>query len=125
MSPRPPRPGASVRGSETGRPIMALFDLIGRRWTLRVLWELSQTVEPPTFRDLQERCADMSSSVLSTRLRELRDARLVDVAPKGYQLTDLGESLLRSLQPVSEWATLWAAELTSPGTADRPRPRAS
>jgi DNA-binding HxlR family transcriptional regulator len=114
-----------VRGSETGRPIMALFDLIGRRWTLRVLWELSQTVEPPTFRDLQERCADMSSSVLSTRLRELRDARLVDVAPKGYQLTDLGESLLRCLQPVSEWATLWAAELRSPGTADRPRPRAS
>ena len=104
---------------------MALFDLIGRRWMLRVLWELSQTVEPPTFRDLQERCADMSSSVLSTRLRELRDARLVEAAPKGYRLTDLGESLLRSLQPVSEWATLWAAELRSPGTADHPRPRAS
>jgi DNA-binding HxlR family transcriptional regulator len=104
---------------------MALFDLIGRRWTLRVLWELSQTAEPPTFRELQERCADMSSSVLSTRLRELRDAQLVDVAPKGYRLTGLGESLLRSLQPVSEWATVWAAELRSPGTAGRRRPRAS
>jgi DNA-binding HxlR family transcriptional regulator len=105
---------------------MALFDLIGRRWTLRVLWELSQTAEPPTFRDLQERCADMSSSVLSVRLRELRDAQLVDVAPKGgYRLTDLGESLLRSLKPVSEWATVWAAELRSPGTAGRRRPQAS
>ena len=90
---------------------MALFDLIGRRWTLRVLWELSQAAEPPTFRDLQERCADMSSSVLSARLRELRNAQLVDTARKGDRLTDLGESLLRSLQPVSEWATVWAAEL--------------
>jgi DNA-binding HxlR family transcriptional regulator len=104
---------------------MALFDLIGRRWTLRVLWELSQTTEPPTFRELQERCADMSSSVLSTRLHELRDAQLVDVAPKGYRLTDLGQSLLRSLQPVSEWATGWAAELRSPGTAGRRRPQVS
>jgi len=111
MTGRVPRPGSPVRGSETGRPVMALFDLIGRRWTLRVLWELSQTAEPPTFRDLQERCADMSSSVLSVRLRELRDAQLVDVAPKGYRLTDLGESLLHSLQPVSRWATGWAAEL--------------
>jgi DNA-binding HxlR family transcriptional regulator len=90
---------------------MALFDLIGRRWTLRVLWELSQAAQPPTFRDLQERCADMSSSVLAARLRELRDAQLVAAAPKGYRLTDLGEALLRSLQPVSRWATLWAAEL--------------
>ena len=30
----------SVRGSRTGRPIMALLDLLGRRWTLRILWEL-------------------------------------------------------------------------------------
>jgi DNA-binding HxlR family transcriptional regulator len=53
----------------------------------------------------------MSSSVLSARLRELRDAQLVDIAPRGYRLTDLGESLLQSLQPVSRWATRWAAEL--------------
>jgi hypothetical protein len=33
-----PLPGRAVRGSTTGRPIMALFDLIGRRWTLRVIW---------------------------------------------------------------------------------------
>ena len=30
----------SVRGSRTGRPIMALLDLLGRRWSLRILWEL-------------------------------------------------------------------------------------
>ena len=26
----------SVRGSRTGRPIMALLDLLGRRWSLRI-----------------------------------------------------------------------------------------
>ncbi|HJV56497.1 MAG TPA: transcriptional regulator, partial [Methylomirabilota bacterium] len=35
-----PRPGWPVRGSRTGRPIMALMDLLGRRWALRVIWEL-------------------------------------------------------------------------------------
>ncbi len=114
-----PRPGTPVRGSETGRPVMALFDLLGRRWTLRVLWELSQAADPPTFRELQERCAAMSSSVLSARLGELRDAQLVDVAPKGYRLTELGESLLRALQPVSRWATRWAEELADDDGPER------
>ena len=35
-----PVPGTPVRGSRTGRPLMATFDLLGRRWMLRVLWEL-------------------------------------------------------------------------------------
>ena len=28
-----------VRGSRTGRPIMVVLDVLGRRWALRVLWE--------------------------------------------------------------------------------------
>ena len=35
-----PRPGRRVRGSRSGRPIMAALDLLGRRWALRILWEL-------------------------------------------------------------------------------------
>ena len=35
-----PKPGTRVRGSRTGRPIMAALDLLGRRWALRILWEL-------------------------------------------------------------------------------------
>ncbi|WP_372509512.1 winged helix-turn-helix transcriptional regulator [Streptomyces humicola] len=41
---------------------MAALDLLGRRWTLRILWELSQA--PAGFRELQRRCEGMSSSVL-------------------------------------------------------------
>ena len=40
MAARLPRPGVPVRGSATGRPLMAAMDLLGRRWALRILWEL-------------------------------------------------------------------------------------
>lgn len=79
-----PLPGQSVRGSATGRPIMALLDLLGRRWVLRIIWELHRAGrEPLTFRALQARCHGMSSSVLSRRLGELRQGRLVEKAPRG------------------------------------------
>jgi DNA-binding HxlR family transcriptional regulator len=52
-----PAPGRPVRGSTSGEPIMALLDLLGRRWALRVIWELRS--EPLSFRELQERCAGM------------------------------------------------------------------
>jgi DNA-binding HxlR family transcriptional regulator len=86
---------------------MALLDLLGRRWTLRVLWEL-RDAEPVTFRELQERCDGMSSSVLAQRLAELGDAGVVAVSDGGYALTGEGESLIASLAPLDSWAKRWA-----------------
>ena len=57
-----PLPGTPVRGSRTGRPMMALPDLIGRRWTLRVLWELR--AGPARFEELRGRCDEMSTSAI-------------------------------------------------------------
>src|SRR3546814_3778710 len=54
-----PKPGQPVRGSRSGAPIMALFDLLGRRWAMGVLWTLSEG-GAMTFRELQERCATRS-----------------------------------------------------------------
>jgi DNA-binding HxlR family transcriptional regulator len=101
-----PRPGARVRGSATGRPIMALLDLLGRRWTLRVIWELRDGAL--TFRDLQAACDDMSSSVLNQRLGELRDVGIAELAGEGFQLTDEGRRLLEAFQPLDAWAKRWA-----------------
>jgi DNA-binding HxlR family transcriptional regulator len=96
-----------VRGSRTGRPIMALLDLLGRRWTLRILWELREG--PSTFRELQQRCDAMSSSVLNQRLRELRDAEIVTLEDgRGYALTVHGHSLLEALSPLQSWARAWS-----------------
>ena len=62
---------------------MATLDLLGRRWTLRFLWELAREPEAPTFRELQQRCGAMSSSVLANRLSELREAQIVTNADRG------------------------------------------
>lgn len=105
-----PRPGRPVRGSTTGRSLMAALDLFGRRWTLRIIWELGE--EPLGFRLLQRRCDDMSSSVLRQRLLELQEVRIVEVLDDGgYALTSLGHDAREALGPVIEWSRRWAAEL--------------
>lgn len=99
------RPGRPVRGSRTGRPIMAVLDLLGRRWALRVIWELR--AGPLAFRALQA-ASGTSPSVLNTRLAELRDARVVELGDDGYRLTEEGHQLLATLQPLAAWAERWA-----------------
>jgi DNA-binding HxlR family transcriptional regulator len=103
-------PGVPVRGSRSGRPIMALLDLLGRRWSLRVIWELRDG--PLTFRALQQRCAGMSSSVLNERLRELRDAGVVERARGGYTLSAEGRELLGAFAPLEAWAQRWSERVT-------------
>src|SRR3981189_2551033 len=88
----------AVRGSKTGRPIMALLDLLGRRTTLRILWELR--AQPLTFRALQE-AAETNPGVLNTRLAELREARIVESGADGYALTRDGQMLLETLAGLS------------------------
>ena len=100
-----PRPGRPVRGSTTGRPIMALLDLLGRRTALRILWELRSG--SLTFRALQA-AAETNPSVLNTRLSELRHAGIVESGPDGYRLTNEGRELRKSLAPLSKWANEWA-----------------
>lgn len=102
-----PQPGRQVRGSTTGRPLMAALDLLGRRWALRILWELRHG--PVGARALRARCDGMSSSVLYERLRELVDAGLVDKGGEGYRLTEMGSALGSALGPLDRWATTWSA----------------
>jgi len=107
---RPPLPGRRVRGSATGRPIMAALDLLGRRWSLRILWELRET--PLTFRALQAACGGLSPSVLQQRLAELAAARLVGHdGAEGYVLAPLARRLLPTLAALDAWAKDWAAAL--------------
>jgi DNA-binding HxlR family transcriptional regulator len=89
---------------------MALFDLLGRRWTLRILWELRDGAL--TFRELQQRCDTMSSSVLNRRLRELRDVELIALHEGvGYRLTGEGQALLEALAPLHVWAAGWGERI--------------
>jgi DNA-binding HxlR family transcriptional regulator len=83
-------------------PIADLFDLLGRRWALRILWELRD--EPVPYRRLRERCDEISTSVLATRLRELAGAGVVEQGDAGYALTTAGRELLEHLRPLNDWA---------------------
>ncbi|MCP5041032.1 MAG: helix-turn-helix transcriptional regulator, partial [bacterium] len=79
-----------LRDQRTGRPIIVLLDLLGRRWALRILWELGEGDDDQglSFRDLQARCGGLSPSVLNTRLKELREAGLVErIDGEGYRGT--------------------------------------
>jgi DNA-binding HxlR family transcriptional regulator len=89
---------------------MAILDLLGRRWTLRVGWELREG--PLPFRELQRRCEIVSPNVLTTRLRETVEVGLVEKREDGaYALTRRGKSLLEVLSPLDGWAKKWAREM--------------
>jgi DNA-binding HxlR family transcriptional regulator len=85
---------------------MALFDLLGRRWSMRIIWELRDG--ELVFRELQQRCGGMSASVLNARLHELREAGIVTSGTSGYTLTHEGRLLLEAYAPLGDWAKRWA-----------------
>jgi DNA-binding HxlR family transcriptional regulator len=99
---------------------MALLDLLGRRWALRVLWELREGAA--TFRELRERCDGVSPTVLNDRLRELRESGIVELVDEGYRCTKHGHELLRALAPLDTWAKAWGQrtrEARPPGSKGR------
>jgi DNA-binding HxlR family transcriptional regulator len=97
----------AVRGSTTGRPIMVLLDLLGRRWTLRILWELREATL--TSRALRQACDDASPTVLQARLSDLRQAGFVELVPAGgYRLTEWGKELHGSFLPLHKFADRWS-----------------
>src|SRR2546423_1753976 len=102
MAAKTPKPGRPVRASKSGRPIMAAFDLLGRRWALRILWELQ--AQPLGARALLARCEGLSPSVLYGRLRELTEAGLIGRDGQDYTLTSLGSALGTAIAPLDAWA---------------------
>ena len=102
------KPGNPVRNSQSGQPIMVALDLLGRRWALRILWYLKDG-EKRSSRMIQNACEISSPNVLTSRLRELREAGIVVLEQGGgYSLTDEGHQLLKALGPLASWADQWA-----------------
>jgi len=98
----------AVRGSRSGRPIMALLDLLGRRWALRIIWELREE-RALTSRALRTACEEASPTIMQARLTELREAGLVElVTGDGYRLTGLGQELMEKFAPLHRFAERWS-----------------
>jgi DNA-binding HxlR family transcriptional regulator len=101
----------AVRGSTSGRPIMALLDLLGRRWSLRIIWELRD--QALSSRALRTACDEASPTVLQARLSDLREAGFVELIPaSGYRLTELGKDLLETFLPLHRFAERWSKATT-------------
>jgi DNA-binding HxlR family transcriptional regulator len=80
----------------------AALDLLGRRWSLRLVWELRRDLL--TFSELRERTG-ISPSVLSARLRELVEAGVIERDDaRRYRIAETGRELARLLFELNRWA---------------------
>jgi len=84
---------------------MRLLDVLGRRWALRILWELRD--ERLTFRELRSRCDEVSPTSLNQRRKELRELKLIDHDDAGFGYTRWGRELGEQLLTLSEWSSRW------------------
>jgi DNA-binding HxlR family transcriptional regulator len=87
----------------------ALFDLLGRRWALGIVWNLGSG--PATFRELQDRCGGVSPSILNARVKELKVSGIIERSLEGYALTRRGRELREIIVPIGKWAIRWSEEV--------------
>jgi DNA-binding HxlR family transcriptional regulator len=86
----------------SARPVEGVLELLGRRWALRLVWELRRSTL--TFSELRRRTG-ISPSVLSARLGELVDAGVIERdGGRRYQLSGRGRELARVLYDLNRWA---------------------
>jgi DNA-binding HxlR family transcriptional regulator len=101
------------------------LDVVGDRWALLVVREL--LLGPRRYTDLLEGLPGIGTNVLSTRLRELEHAGVIErtqvPAPTPavlYRLTDDGRDLGPVLDAVAVWGT---RRMTRPNPAEAVEPR--
>jgi DNA-binding HxlR family transcriptional regulator len=105
--------GRALREARSSPALVDLLDLLGRRGSLRLVWELRDG-HGQSFRLLRSSADGISPSVLNARLKELRQAQLVALDKGGYRLTPHGQELVRHLQPLGRWAPAWGRARNSP-----------
>ena len=99
----------NLRRATTTTGMERALSLAGRRWALRVVWELR--VGPLNFRALRSACGDLSPSVLQRRLHELRAFGVIEKIPQlGYRLSSNGERLFQVLAQLDKWSASVAGE---------------
>ena len=89
-------------------PIERGMRLIGGKWTGSILWHLQD--EPVRFNELARQLASASKKMLTQRLKELEEKKLISrkvISTKPiavtYELTDLGITALSLLDKLKNW----------------------
>lgn len=78
------------------------LDVVGERWTLLIVREM--LTGPVTFGDIRRGIPRIPPATLTSRLRRLRAAGVVDVSDRRYQLTDSGFTLAPIVRELARWA---------------------
>lgn len=100
------------------------LDVVGERWTLLIVRELF--AGPQRFSDLLQTLPGIGNGLLSTRLREMQEAGLIEVAElpppaatRVYQLTASGRQLDEAVTSLGRWG---ASLLGPPGSEQHQQP---
>jgi DNA-binding HxlR family transcriptional regulator len=109
MAPMTETPAARWNMMKSGCPTRQVLDRIANKWTMLVILSLQgQTLR---FSELRGRIEGISQKMLTQTLRGMESDGLLrrTVYPTvpttvEYALTDLGESLIRTVEVLREWA---------------------
>jgi len=85
-----------------------LLALLEARYAIRVLWALRDG-HPQTFRLLQDSVGRITPNTLNTRIKEMREAGLMQHNGDGYSVTASGADLLKRLADLQPFAAKWVA----------------
>jgi len=92
--------------SKDNAAIGQLLALLEARYAMRVLWALKDG-HAQTFRLLQDSVGGITPNTLNTRIKELREAGLVDHGHDGYCVTPSGTDLLKRVNELQAFANRW------------------
>ncbi len=93
--------------SKENAAVNQLLGLLESRYAMRVLWALKDG-HAQTFRLLQDSVGSITPNTLNTRIKELREAGLVNHGTDGYGVTASGVDLLKRLSDLQAFAGKWA-----------------
>ena len=96
--------------SRENAAIGQLLALLESRYAIRVMWALRDG-HAQTFRLLQDSVGGITPNTLNTRIKELREAGLLNHGSEGYVVTTQGADLLKRLNDLQAFAGKWAAGL--------------
>jgi DNA-binding HxlR family transcriptional regulator len=110
---------------EECRRAVEMVERVGRRWNGAILLALGRGAT--RFSEIIARVDGLSDRMLAARLKELEQGGLVDriVEPTTpvsvrYRLTERGQELLASLQPLVRYGLRWESHQPAPPAEDLP-----
>ena len=113
-------PKQAWNGYQRFCPLARGLDVIGERWTLVIIQELSSS--PKRYKGLLSRLPGIGTSVLADRLRKLEANGLVERKAEGvgqpvvYALTASGRALEAPMRAFRQWGVQHLTRTALPGT---------